>query len=160
MKRLIKTTAIAAMATVVLGVGQVQAQDNMTPDDARIAYRKKAFQAMGQNMGAIGMILKGQAGNPANITHHAQSMLHAAKVLPDALKEEAEPFTEKTTALPKIWQEWDKFSGGLDKLDEELTKLVAAAESGDMQAIGAQVQATGKVCKGCHEDFREKKDKK
>lgn len=33
--------------------------------------------------------------------------------------------------------------------------LVAAAEGGDMAAIGTAFKEMGKACKGCHDQFRE-----
>ena len=41
-------------------------------------------------------------------------------------------------------------------MQEQVVKLDAAAKSGNLDAIKAAVGDTGKACKACHDDFREK----
>ena len=63
----------------------------------------------------------------------------------------------ETRALPEIWNDWDKFGAAAKNMEVQSAKLVAAAESGDVAAIGAQLQNLGKSCGGCHKPFRAEK---
>ena len=60
----------------------------------------------------------------------------------------------KTAAKPEIWAQPADFKAAHDALVVEAGKLVTVAASGDAAAIGAQLQATGKACGGCHKPFR------
>ena len=62
----------------------------------------------------------------------------------------------QSRALPAVFSESAKFKEGADRLQSEITKLVAVHKSGDEAAIKSQVLAVDKVCGGCHEDFRSK----
>ena len=41
-----------------------------------------------------------------------------------------------------------------DKMQGEMTKLVAATKTGNIDTIKAAVGATGGSCKACHDNFR------
>jgi cytochrome c556 len=60
----------------------------------------------------------------------------------------------KTYALPAIWQKNDDFVKLGKAMQAETLKLdqVAATRNGD--ALKAQVLATGKACKACHDNYR------
>jgi cytochrome c556 len=45
---------------------------------------------------------------------------------------------------------------GLAGLRAETAKLAEAAKTGDRAAIQAQLGATGKACKGCHDEYKAK----
>lgn len=62
----------------------------------------------------------------------------------------------KTAAKPEIWTQAPDFQTAADALPPEADKLVAVVATGDAAAIGAQLQATGKACGGCHKPFRVK----
>jgi cytochrome c556 len=125
-------------------------------DQDYLTYRQKLMASNGDNMGAIGVILKAHFPSTDHIATHAQSIHAASKLIGDAFKKE---ITEgKTDAKPDVWQDWDKFVDAAKKLEEESGKLAEVAKSGDMAAIVAQVKATGKACGGCHKPFRKPKE--
>ena len=64
------------------------------------------------------------------------------------------PGTEGGKAKPDIWKEQAKFKELSDKLQADTEKLAAAAKGGNLDAIKAQVAATGETCKSCHDTFR------
>jgi cytochrome c556 len=68
------------------------------------------------------------------------------------------PGTDKgeTKAKPEIWTDKVKFDDYATKMQAEMTKLAAAAKSGNMDSIKLAVNATGAACKSCHDDFRAK----
>jgi cytochrome c556 len=62
-----------------------------------------------------------------------------------------------TRARPEIWDDFSKFEAAAKALEVESAKMVEVAASGDLGAIGGQLQNMGKACGGCHKPFRQKK---
>ena len=42
------------------------------------------------------------------------------------------------------------------QMEKETAKLAEVARNGDLNALKAQVGATGKTCSSCHDDFKTK----
>jgi cytochrome c556 len=66
-----------------------------------------------------------------------------------------EAYPGETTALPKIWESSEIGQYGKD-YKQAVTELAAAAGNG-VDALKSAVGGLGKACKGCHDNFREKK---
>lgn len=66
-----------------------------------------------------------------------------------------EAYPGETAALPKIWENSDIGDYG-KKYKQAVTELAAAAGNG-VDALKPAVGELGKACKGCHDEFREKK---
>jgi cytochrome c556 len=62
----------------------------------------------------------------------------------------------KTRAKPGIWENMDDFSSKLADFRREAAKMAEVAASGDKGAIQAQLGATGKTCKSCHDEYKSK----
>ena len=60
----------------------------------------------------------------------------------------------KTYALPAIWQKPDDFTKLGKQMQTEAAKLQQVANAKDEAGLKAQVQATGKTCKACHDSYR------
>jgi cytochrome c556 len=60
----------------------------------------------------------------------------------------------KTYALPAIWQKYDDFVKLGKAAQGEAAKLNQVALSKDGNALKAQMEATGKACKACHDNYR------
>lgn len=125
-------------------------------DDAYIKYRQKVMGALGQNMGAIGDIMKEGLPLKENIAHHAASIHEAAKNIAAAFQKKVT--AGPTDAKPAIWDEMGEFKEKIDKLESESAKLTKVAMSGDMSAVGAQVKELGGACGGCHKEYRKPKE--
>jgi cytochrome c556 len=67
-----------------------------------------------------------------------------------------EAYPGKTTALPKIWDTYPEISEYGKKYKQAVTELAAVAGTG-LDALKPAVGELGKSCKGCHDEFREKK---
>jgi len=137
---------------LVLPLASVQAQS----DEAFVEYRQNVMKTISGNMGAIGDTLKNKLPYQDNIATHAQGIHLASKLIESAFKKQISEGA--TDAKPDIWQDWDKFTAAAKTLGEESDKLAQVAESGDMEAIGAQVKALGKACGNCHKPFRKPKE--
>ena len=64
----------------------------------------------------------------------------------------------KTEALAAIWSDEPGFKAAAAKFSDEAGKLADVAMADDLEAIKTQAQAVGGSCKGCHDNFRQKKD--
>ena len=67
-----------------------------------------------------------------------------------------ENYAGKTTALPKIWTTYPEISDYGKKYVMAVNELAAVAGDG-RDALKSKIGALGKSCKGCHDEFREKK---
>ena len=63
---------------------------------------------------------------------------------------------EKSRALPAVFTDGAKFTEAQNQFQGEVTKLVAVSKSGDEASVKAQIQAVGKSCGACHDNFRQK----
>ena len=61
-----------------------------------------------------------------------------------------------TKAKPEIWENMDDFKAKAEKMQAETAKLLQVAQTGDAAALKAQVGETGKACKACHDNYRNK----
>ena len=75
---------------------------------------------------------------------------------PDAFKKNIA--TGKTDAKPEIWKEWDKFTADANAMEREAAELAKVAQSGNMEAISAQVKKLGDACGSCHKPYRKPKE--
>jgi cytochrome c556 len=64
---------------------------------------------------------------------------------------------DRSEAKPEIWDDFDKFKATAQKLKDASTKAAGAAKQGQGNFTAAFNDMT-KVCKECHETFREKLD--
>ena len=66
-------------------------------------------------------------------------------------------YAGKTTALPEIWSTYPEISEKGQAYAKAVNELAAVAGNG-LDALKGKIGALGKGCKGCHDDFREKKN--
>jgi cytochrome c556 len=146
-KPILALAAVAGLMTALPAAAQFA-----KPEDA-IKYRKAAFTVMGSHFGRIGAMVNGRIPFDAKAAaEHAEVALLVSKLPYTAFVEG----TDKgdTKAKPEIWTEGDKFRAAASKMQEEVTKLNAAAKTGNLETIKAAFGATGKSCKACHDESR------
>jgi cytochrome c556 len=125
-------------------------------DEAFIQYRQKVMQSQGASMGAIGDMMKHKLPYSGHIFTHAQDIQRVTKLIGEAFKKDLA--AGKTDAKPEIWKEWEKFEAAAQALEQESGKLADVAQSGNMEAIGAQVKKVGDACGNCHKPYRKPKE--
>jgi cytochrome c556 len=64
--------------------------------------------------------------------------------------------TDKSLALPVVWERFDEFTGIFKHGAEAAAKGIAAAKAGDTAGYKAAVQTVAETCNTCHDTFREK----
>lgn len=155
------TRLFSAVVATFLAVSVFSIETTATAQDAvtegAIKYRKSVMKAVGGNMGAIVGIIKG-SGDMADLGLHTKQMAELSMIA-GKLFPEGSDFGE-TTALPVIWEKPDDFAMAIKQFQTAAAGINSAAASGDMAATGAALNELGKSCKNCHENFREKKEKK
>ena len=127
-----------------------------TDDPANvIAYRQKVMSGIGSHIGAIVAVLRGEVSYAGHLAGHARAMHDASIMLADIFPPGSG--VGETRAKPEIWQNWTKFESGIKAFQTASAKLVEAAESGDMDAVGAALGGVGDSCGECHKPFRKPK---
>jgi cytochrome c556 len=126
--------------------------------EAYVEYREKVMKNIGSQSGAIDDILKNKLPFDEHILVHAKGLQAASRLVVPSFKKKA--MKEGGDAKVEIWQKWDEYVVAAKKLEVASDKLVAAAEKGDMKAVGAAMREVGGSCGNCHKPFRVAKDRK
>jgi cytochrome c556 len=134
----------AGLAIIILALASLPGRAD---DQDVIDYRTHVMKTLGEQMGAIGMILENKA--PAdNLSLH----LKALAVTATQAKKAFEPQVAGGNAKPEVWANWPDFS---KRLDELVTATADAASGGPHEgaaAVGAKLKAV--KCKSCHDTYR------
>ena len=150
--------ASLAVCVVLAAIGNVYAQEEEEgPYAAQIEYRQALMKSIGGHVVATASLLGGDITAEGHLKVHAAAI---AGVTDDVTKYFPEGSThEDSAAKPEIWQDWDDF---MEKA--HANRDAAAAYNKVVQANGSaeEVRTAFKkltdTCKGCHEDYRRKKD--
>ena len=147
-----KMLASFALAVAAIGLSAPAAAQFQKPEDA-VKYRKAAFTVMGAHFGRIGAMASGKVPFDAKVAADNAAIVETMSKLPYA---GFVPGTDKgdTRALPAIWTEQVKFNAAAEKMQGEVSKLAAAAKTGNLDAVKTAFGAAGQSCKACHDDFR------
>ena len=124
--------------------------------DAAIKYRQSAMYLQNNHMGRLFAMINGQVPFDAKA---AAENIEIVALLNSRVQFAA--FIEgsdkgNTRAKPEIWTEKDKFAAAVAKSQEDVSKLVVAGRTGNLDQIKAATGAVGQSCKGCHDDFQRK----
>ena len=120
-----------------------------------IKYRQAVMASIGGHMRAMVAILRGSAGDPADLTLHAEGMAALAGLGDRLFPAGSGSAAGKTAALPRIWTEPDVFRAATDLFRAETKTLAILARVGDLAGVRRQLGVVGKTgCKACHVGFR------
>ncbi len=67
--------------------------------------------------------------------------------------------SDKSRALPAIWEKWDDFSKHPAKVKKAANDVADAAKAKDDAALPAKVKALGEACGACHKNYRAEEKK-
>jgi cytochrome c556 len=147
-----------AGALLAVSGGAIVAQSTAPADIIKL--RQDSLKDMGAQMKAIGDQLKSGKPDKAVTVEAAKKLAAYSKALPNWFPTGTGPESGvKTAAKPEIWTQRADFEAAAAKLPPEADKLVLVADSGDADAIGAQMKAVGGTCGACHKSFRVKDEK-
>ena len=148
MQRKILSSIAALAITSMMGM---QAIADTTPEDAR-DYRSAVMTALRGHIGAASMIARGLVEDDGHLVGHAEGLAAGAKEL-DRIFQEGSNVGD-SEALPIIWEEPEAFAEAVAKMQAAADEFVAAAKSGDSEAIGGAFRNVGMSCRGCHDRYR------
>lgn len=148
-KRYKLAVALALAATAASAHAQFK------PEEA-IAYRQGVFKAQRWNLVPMAMMVQGKMPyDQAAFLARAQRLEQLSHMAWEGFG----PGTDKgapTKAKAEIWSDAAGFKKAADAFQAETPKLVAAAQSGNMDQIKAAFSGVVKTCDGCHDNFRSK----
>jgi len=122
------------------------------PEDA-VKYRKSAMTIMATHFGRVAAMANGRFPFDAKVAADNAAVAESMSKLPWAAFVEGSDKGD-TRAKPEIWSDAAKFKDANEKLQGEMTKLSAAAKTGNLDSIKAAVGAVGGSCKACHDAFQ------
>lgn len=139
--------AISAVALSVPAAAQfAKAED-------AVKYRKSVMFVMQQNFGRVAGMAGGRIPFDAKVAAESAAVAEFMSKLPWPAYIDGTDRGD-TRAKPEIWKEPAKFKEFSNNLQQEMSKLAAAAKTGNLDSIKAAVNATGGSCKTCHDAFR------
>jgi cytochrome c556 len=149
-----KRSGLAAVVALALGVAAGAAFAQQKPE-VLVKQRQAAMTLQGKYFGPMAAMAQGKAPFNADIVKRNSAFLDNLSRMPwDGF----DPSTKdvKSAALPAVFEQQAKFREAGSRLEQETSKLYQVAQSGNEDAVKAQIGAVGKTCGGCHNDFRAK----
>ena len=135
-------------------VSSAHAED-ADPKKEAIEYRQSVMTIVGWNFKPMGAMVKGEKPFDAKaFATHAKDLAAVTGVdILSGFPEDSDG--EGSKAKAEIWLKFDDFKDKMGAMQREAAKLAEVAAGGDPEAMKKQFGATGKTCKGCHDDYKE-----
>jgi cytochrome c556 len=148
MKPVALTLGIAA---AIAALHAVPAAAQFAKVEDAIKYRKASFTVVGNHMGRLSAMAKGDKPFDAAAAQNSARIIESVSRLPwEAFVPNSA--TGDTRLKPEGLSNAADFKAAADKMQGETAKLVAAA--GSLDTLRTQLGAVGASCKGCHDKFR------
>ena len=152
-----KNKVLMAALTLAMGAGWASQASAQVKPETLVKQRQAAMALQGKYFGPIGAMVQGKMPwDAAVVTRNATFLEQLSKMPWDGFQASTADVKDND-AKPEIYKDPAKFKAEADKLETEMTKLAAAARSGDQNAVKAAFGEVGKACKSCHDDFRVKR---
>ena len=145
------------LAGLALTIPSFAADD---PNLKLLKARQGEMQLRAYNVGPLFGMAKGKMDYDAELASKLANNLKTQLSLDigGAWKQgtDIDAYPGKTTALSKVWTTYPEISNYGKKYAKAVNELAAAAGNG-LDALKPKISEVGKTCKGCHDEFREKK---
>jgi cytochrome c556 len=149
------TISLAMLGLAVAGAALAQDAPPTTPGGKAVLARQAHYKELQKAFGGVGGELRKDAPDKAAMAANATTAANLARDLPTWFPKGSGPEAGvKTAAKAEIWTDAAGFAAAVSKLQDETAKLQQVATAGDVEAIKAQVRATGGACKNCHDTYR------
>lgn len=143
------------LSAAVMGLSISATATAQVKPEQLVKQRQAAMTLQGKYFGPLGAMAQGKAPYDAAVVARNAAYLDVLSKMPwDGFA--AGTKDVKSAALPAVFTDTAKFKEAQDRLQSEVSKLVAVSKGGDEAAVKAQLGAVGKSCGGCHDNFREK----
>ena len=133
--------------------------------DGMIKYRMSVMKALGGHTGAINRLVRGQVPLMDQLEMHATAARDIAQTVAtlfpsDSIPPDAEfaGATTATEALAAIGEKPEEFEKAVQKTVDATEELVKVVQAGNNKELPQAFKRVGESCKGCHENFRKKKE--
>lgn len=146
-------TAAATLACALPAAAQQTPSPFAKPEDA-VKYRKAAFTLMAAHFGRIGAMAQGRVPFDGAAAAANADLVVVMSKLPYAGFVEGTHNTDKGGPKPNIWTERAKFDEAAKKMQDEVSKLAAAARTNSLDNVKAAFGNAANSCKACHDNFR------
>jgi len=133
---------IAALTALTCLIGVAVADDQDTVD-----YRKHVMKSLGEQLGAIDMIVARKAPPDSFAVH-----LKTIAVIASQAKVAFEPNVPGGNSKPDVWSHWADFAKRLDAMVAAADGLAKDADPAKAAAVGPKVRAA-LDCDGCHAGY-------
>lgn len=151
---MLKKLLTAAMA-IVIGAAVMQGALAQAKPEVLVKQRQAKMILQGKYFGPMAAMAQGKIPFNAGVVQRNAGFLdNLTRMAWDGY--DASTRDEKSRTLPAAYENKTKFNEYVSRLENEASKLVTVSKSGDEAAVKAQIGAVGKVCGGCHDDFRSK----
>ena len=121
-----------------------------------IKYRKAAMFLIAQHFGRMGAMVKEKVPYNQEIFAKNAMLVETLARLPWEASMVPGTDTGDTTLNSAVFTQPAKFKEVSQNFETQTTKLVRAAQNGDLISIKTQFGEVGKSCKACHSQFRTK----
>ena len=154
------TIGAGLAAFVALGAsGQGQVANDEEAQQQVAEERSRTMKTLGRSMRTLKGFVEGRGnggGSGGGGGGHRGRGADPPLALPGRVRHGRAP---RFRVQEVIWEDWEEFVAGTERLGEKAAALQAAISSGDSDRIGAAFGDLGKNgCGGCHSKFREKRD--
>jgi len=152
-----RTMALALAAAVACGAAAAQDDaEALSPGGKAVMVRQGHYKDLGKAFVGLSSELRKDAPDKAAISAGTTTVNSLAQDLPSWFPKGSGPEAGvKTAAKAEIWTDAAGFAAAARNLQVEAAKLQAVALGGDLDAVRAQVRATGAACKACHDQYRQ-----
>jgi cytochrome c556 len=155
MSKRLRNAALALATTGCLAISPV-AISHFNDKEVQQSYRQSWYALVAMNFGPMASTVKGEIPyNQKMMEGWAKDLAALASM--NVLRGFADGSDKGSTrAKPEIWQNKADFESKLKDMKSAVVKLQKTVATGDQNAIAAQVGATGKTCKACHDEYKSK----
>ncbi|MBU0653681.1 MAG: cytochrome c [Gammaproteobacteria bacterium] len=149
-----KALAIAFAATSIAVVSNAMADEQKSPEEMAIEYRKGAFHMIKYHFGPMAAMVKGEKEfNAEEFAKNAEAVAALSKFPGNGFIEGSD--MGKTETKAEVWSNMDDFKKKMETFQVEAASLAETAKGGDMAAIKPQFGKVGESCKACHKEYKE-----
>ncbi len=148
-----KTSFLAASIALALGCGIAAEALAQAKPEQLVAQRKGAMNLQVKYFFPMLAMVQGRVPYDAATVQRNADYLAVLSKLPWDDFQPSTAGAANTKAKEDIYKDPAKFKKGIDTMQVEVQKLVAAARGGDQAVVGAAVRSVGQSCNACHEGF-------
>lgn len=159
----IKRFSVASVCAFIVGavwVGNLAQAQDMKMIESAVKYRQGAFRMIGWHIGPMGAMAKGKMDFDAGVfASNAAAIAEIAKYPMNGFIDGSSSDVLETRAKPEIWSDAEDFAEKMDALQTASAELASvAANASSMDDVKDAFGELGQACKGCHDDYRHKKE--